>query len=226
MSNPKEIRFPGHMATTVGDASDRELKDCLEKDLQAIAAVLADYDLRPDAQGMAPESWKANVSRAQENNLFAVERTEQRVVAIRDEIKERKEKAKADAIREQKDVRGRLERVLTEAPKQARQLHSSTPEIIEASNRVRQFIADLQLMAGSVTLPQTMQTLTGGAEQAARALDKPVPEIPGLPDGLPTRSEVTGIIALLAGRGDGFSQRHRVPVEDASKVQELVRKLA
>lgn len=59
------------------------------------------------------------------------------------------------------------------------------------------------------------------------AIFNPVPEMPDTPDGLPTTcNEITEVIALLSGRGDGFSQRYRVLVECAGKVQELVRKLA
>ncbi|AZR42980.1 hypothetical protein [Marinobacter salarius] len=71
-----------------------------------------------------------------------------------------------------------------------------------------------------------MELVTSGTEQAARALGKPAPKMPGLPDGLPTRHEINEVIAQLSRRGDGFSQRYRVLVEDAGKVQELVRKLA
>ncbi|WP_126812607.1 hypothetical protein [Marinobacter salarius] len=85
--------------------------------MKAVAAVLIEHSARADAQYIAPESWKANVSQAGENNLSAVERIERLLAAIPTEIKERKVNAKLAAFQEPKNAKRRLERVLQKEPK-------------------------------------------------------------------------------------------------------------
>lgn len=133
------------------------------------------------------------------------------------------ERAKAKREADIADARDRLGRIVTDAPQEAQQAVAHAADVVAASERVRAFIADLQVMGGSTGLASQIDRLRDGAAIAADTLGKPAPDMPRAPDGLPTKTEVQHVLAALIGRG-GFDATFK-PSTEAAKADDLARQL-
>lgn len=225
-ADPTEVRLPGYAAGNVANASDAELAQNLEADLEHIQSLLDRCGEKPTSEGYAPADWYERANR--DRNLHATEsnvrRAERRVRAIRVEQTTRKEAAKAQREANVTDARDRLRSVLEAAPAEADRAQKHAREVVDASERVRQFVSDLQLMGGSTGLQSYFSTLANAATVAARELDTEAPAISPAPEGLPTKHEVQGVLAALLGKG-GFDQSFKRNVPDAAKVDDLAQTL-
>lgn len=220
-----EVRMPGQFAPSVADATDDQLADQLQTSLDVIEHELERWDAKPDKQGYAPKGWleRAANERAMHVSEGAVRRHERLARAIRQEQKDRQERAKAKRDADIADTRARLERIVKDAPGEAQRAVSHAADVVAASERVRAFVADLRLMAGSTGLASHIGQMRDGAAIAADALGKPRPDMPSAPDGLPVKSEVNAILAALIGRG-GFDTTF-APATEAARADDLARKL-
>lgn len=223
---PDRVKMPGAFAGTVADASDDALADQLQASLDVIEHQLAAWGAAPDAEGYAPAPWleRAASERPMHNAESAVRRNERRARAIRQEQADRVERAKAKREADIADARARLEKIVTDAPQEAARATARAQDAVAASERVRAFIADLQMMAGSTGLASQIDRLRDGATIAADALGKPVPDMPNAPAGLPDNTEVQRVLAALLGRG-GFDATFK-PATEAGKADDLARTLA
>lgn len=222
---PADTRMPGQFAGSVADASDDQLADQLQASLDVIAGQLAAHGFKPDQQGYAPSRWwdHAAKERSLHNAESATRRNERWARAIRQEQSDRVERAKAKREADLADARDRLGRIVKDAPQEAQRAVAHAQAVIEASERVRGFVADLRLMAGSTGLASQMDQMRDGAAIAADALGQPAPDMPSAPDGLPSRTEVQHVLATLLGRG-GFDATF-TPSTEAGKADDLARKL-
>lgn len=222
---PDQVRMPGQFAGSVADASDDQLADQLQASLDVIADQLAQWDAKPDRQGYAPKAWleRAAASRPMHNAESAVRRNERMARAIRKEQIDRQERAKAKREADIADARDRLGRIVTDAPQEAQRAVAHAADVVAASERVRAFVADLELMGGSTGLGVQIDRLRDGAAIAADTLGKPAPDMPRAPDGLPTKTEVQHVLAALIGRG-GFDATFK-PSTEAAKADDLARQL-
>lgn len=222
---PDQVRMPGQFAGSVADASDDQLADQLQASLAVIADQLGQWDASPDRQGYAPKAWleRAAASRPMHNAESAVRRNERMARAIRKEQIDRQERSKAKREADIADARDRLGRIVTDAPQEAQRAVAHAADVVAASERVRAFIADLQVMGGSTGLASQIDRLRDGAAIAADALGKPAPDMPTAPNGLPSRVEVQHVLAVLLGRG-GFDATF-APKTEAAKADDLARKL-
>ena len=220
-----EVRMPGQFAPSVADAPDAQLADQLQASLDVIAHELERWNAKPDKQGYAPKAWleRAATERPMHVSESAVRRNERLARAIRQEQKDRQERAKAKREVELADARDRLARILDTAPAEAERAVAHAADVVAASERVRAFVRDLQLMAGSTGLAHHIGQMRDSAAIAADALGKPRPDMPPAPDGLPSRVEVQQVLAALIGRG-GFDATFK-PSTEAGKADDLARKL-
>ena len=221
-----QVKLPGSVfSPTVADATDDQLADQLQDSLDVIAQELERWDAKPTKEGYAPPSWleRAAKERAMHVSESAVRRNERLARAIRQEQKDRQERAKAKRETDIADTRTRLERIVKDAPGDAQRAVSHAADVVAASERVRAFVRDLQMMAGSTGLAHHIGQMRDGAALAADALGKPRPDVPSAPDGLPTKTEVQHVLAALIGRG-GFDATFK-PATEAGKADELARKL-
>ena len=222
---PADVVMPGYFSGSVADATDDQLADQLQASLDVIADQLARWDAKPDRNGYAPAAWleQAAASRPMHTAESAVRRNQRMARAIRKEQIDRQERAKARGEAEVADARDRLGRIVKDAPGEAERAVAHAQDVVAASERVRAFVADLRLMAGSTGLAHQIDTMRAGAGAAADALGKPRPDMPSAPDGLPSRTEVQQVLAALLGRG-GFDTAFTADTE-ASKADDLARKL-
>jgi len=202
---PLAIPGTGH---ALDDASDAELRDCLERDRAAIAAILAEAGATPDADGKAPASWLESATKvpASRNNLAVIERASRRIDAIRAELKAREAARIDERARKQAAARAGLEDIFREAPDTAAELHQLGEQVAAAWERLGQFMRDVELIGGSGNLGELLATVQRGAATAAQALGKPAPTIPDFPPGLPSAGDVQKFLAILAGGRGGFDR--------------------
>lgn len=217
--------MPGYFAGSVADATDAALADQLQNSLDLIQDQLGQWDAKPDRQGYAPKAWmeRAAKERAMHNAESAIRRNERLARAIRQEQQDRQDRAKAQREADIADARARLDAILSKSPDEAKRAIAQAADVVAASERVRAFVADLELMGGSTGLGVQIDRLRDGAAIAADTLGKPAPDMPRAPDGLPTKTEVQHVLAALIGRG-GFDARFTLATE-AGKADELARKL-
>jgi len=222
---PGEVQMPGYFAGSVADATDDALADQLQASLDVIADQLGQWDAKPTKEGYAPKGWleRANASRPMHSAESAVRRNERMARAIRQEQADRVERAKAKREADIADARDRLGRIVKDAPQEAQRAVAHAGDVVAASERVRQFVHDLRLMAGSTGLASQIDRLRDGAAIAADALGKPAPDMPSTPDGLPDKTEVAAVLAAFLGRG-GFDTTF-TPSTEAGKADDLSRKL-
>lgn len=222
---PDQVQMPGYFAGSVTDASDDQLADQLQASLDVIADQLGQWDAKPTKDGYAPQAWleQAAASRPMHRAESAVKRNQRMARAIRKEQIDRQERAKAKRDADVADARHRLGRIVQDAPQEAQRAVAHAADVVAASERVRGFVADLRLMAGSTGLASQIDQMRDGAGIAAGALGKPAPDMPSAPDGLPSRTEVQHVLATLLGRG-GFDATF-APKTEAGKADDLARKL-
>lgn len=222
---PDQVAMPGYFAGSVADATDDALADQLQNSLDVIQDQLGQWDAKPDRQGYAPKAWleRAATERAMQNVESAVRRNERLARAIRQEQQDRQERAKVKRESDIAETRARLDAILSKSPDEAKRAVAHAADVVAASERVRAFVADLQMMAGSTGLGVQIDRLRDGMAIAADALGKPAPDMPRAPDGLPTKTEVQHVLAALIGRG-GFDVTF-TPKTEAGKADELTRKL-
>lgn len=191
-------------ALNVGDASDEQLADQLQASLDVIAKQLEQWNAKPTKDGYAPEAWleRAALSRRMRNAETAVWRNQWMARAIRSEQVNRKERAKARHEAELTDTRESLEQILRHAPREVQQAVAHAQDVIKATERIRRLVTDLSLMAGSTRLASQIDRIRSDAEIAAGALGQSSPEMPSVPDGLPTSVEVQHVLPVLLGRWD------------------------
>jgi hypothetical protein len=202
------VRLPGgHFSPTVKEAPDAALQECLAADQEALRAILTDDDAKPTAEGLIPEEWRERNRRIRANhhNLAAAERIEWRIVAIQDELRDRENARIKQAQIDKAEAKAGLGNLLVEMPGKAVELQQIAVEVIPAAERMRQFMRDVEEFAGAVRLPEFHAAVKRAASVAAEALSKPEPEIPELPDGLPTAGEVDRLLAIVSGRHGGFN---------------------
>ena len=110
-----------HLAVAVADASDDQLADSLQDDLNLIADQLAEWGAKPTKEGYAPKGWyeRANATRSMYRAESVVRLAEGRARAIRQEQADRAGRAKAAHEAAQADVQARLEGILRDAPAEA-----------------------------------------------------------------------------------------------------------
>ncbi|MDQ2069063.1 hypothetical protein [Natronospira bacteriovora] len=220
------IKLPGHiMAASVASASDEDIKQCLVDDLHALAETIE--PTKPTKDGLAPRAWheQALATRNKHNDLAAVERMERRILAIRVELEQREKAAEEQRKREAEQARESLTKLVETAPEKAQELAELAEKVVPATERVRQFVADLELMAGGSRLAGQYHGIADSAEAAAKALGQEPPKLAELPDGLPGRDETQRIINTLAGRHEGFSRLVAVESVSPHRVHDLARKL-
>ena len=222
---PADVVMPGSFAGSVADATDGQLSDQLQASLDVIAEELARWGEKPDRHGYAPASWleQAAASRPMHSAESAVRRNQRMAIAIRKEQIDRQERAKAKREADIAEARARLEKIVTDAPQEAQRAVAHAVDVVAASERVRAFVADLQMMAGSTGLAHHIGQMRDGAAIAADTLGKPRPDMPSAPDGLPSRVEVQHVLAALIGRG-GFDTTFK-PSTEAGSADDLARKL-
>lgn len=234
----ERIALPGPgigRAPRIAEATDKELRDCLEKDLAALASI-ADreasigndmHNASLTREGLLSPEWheQARRSRSSHANLAVAERVERRIRAIRAELPRREALRKLEAKTKAEETRRRLEGIVEHAPVHARNLQLKASEVAAAWQRVRQFIADVELLGGGVPYVENQYfALCSGAQQAAEGLGVPVPEFDPLP-ALPSQTDVRKLLAILSGGGrDGFD-RIAPNIGDAADARELVREL-
>jgi|GEM_PF-4226048 hypothetical protein len=222
---PDQVQMPGYFSGSVATASDDQLADQLQNSLDVIADQLSQWGTRPTREGYAPKGWleQANASRPMHSAESAVRRNERMARAIRREQIDRVERAKAEREADIANARDRLGRIVKDAPHEAQRAVAHAQEVIAASERIRQTVADLRLMGGSTGLASQIDRLRDGAAIAADRLGQPAPDMPGTPDGLPTKTEVAAVLAAFLGRG-GFDATF-TPYTEAGKADDLSRKL-
>lgn len=202
------VRLPGgHFSPTVDEAPDKALQECLASDLEALRAILAGDDAQPTAEGLIPKDWKERNSRIRANhhNLAAAERIERRIVTIQDELRDRENARIKQAQIDKAEAKAGLGNLLVEMPEKAEELRRIAMEVIPAAERMRQLIRDIELFAGGVRLTEFHAAVKRAASVAAESLGEPEPEIPELPEGLPTAAEASGLLGTMSGRHGGFS---------------------
>lgn len=229
----ERVSLPGYSfgigAPTIATATEEELRSCLEKDLAEIARIMeqeASYGrtVKPTKDGFAPPEWheKARANRGMHNNLAVVERIERRIRAIRAELPRREKLRKLEVKSKSEETRRRLEGIVEHAPVYAGNLQVKAGEVEAAWGRVRQFMLDVQLIAGGVPYVENQySTLRKGAQLAAEALDMPAPEFDPLPS-LPSEADKNALLGLFAGKG---FDRVVPNIGDAANARELVREL-
>jgi hypothetical protein len=224
MSAAVAFSIPGS-GRALAEASDAELRDCAERDRQAIATILADAGATPDADGMAPADWiEAAAKRpAERNNLAVIERASRRIDAIRAELKAREAARIEDRARKQAAARAGLEDILRDAPDTAAELRQLGEQVAAAWERLRRWQADVELVGGAGHLGEMLATVQQGAATAAQALGKPAPAVPDLPAGMPSGTDVQRLLAILAGARGGFDRIGRAG--KAHRAGELARQL-
>lgn len=229
----ERVSLPGYSygigAPAVATATEKELRDCLEKDLTAIAAIMEQEasfgrNAKPTKEGFAPPEWHeyARKNRGSHNNLAAVERIERRIRAIRAELPRREKLRKLEVKSKAEETHRRLEGVVEHAPVYAGNLQLKASEVEAAWARVSRFMADLKLVAGSVPyVADQYSTLRKGAQLAAEELDLPAPEFEPLPQ-LPSKADVNSLLGIFMGKG---FERVIPNIGDAANARELVREL-
>jgi hypothetical protein len=232
----EQVRLPGGSygvgALTVATANEKELRDCLEKDLTDMARIMAQEASfhRPGTltrEGLASPEWHECARenpRGMRNTISVVELTERRIRAIRAELPRREALHKLDVKTKAEETRRRLEGVVEHAPVHASNLKVKASEVEAAWARLERFMSDVQLVAGGVPhVASQYSTLRDGATQAANALGVPAPEFDPLPQ-QPTKVDVDRLMGILRGGRKGF-ERAVLNIGDAANVRELVREL-
>ena len=133
------------------------------------------------------------------------ERIERRIVTIQDELRDRGNARIKQAQIDKAEAKAGLGNLLVEMPEKAAELQQFAAEVIPAAERMRQLIRDVELFAGAIRLPEFHAAITRAASVAAEALNQPAPDIPELPEGLPTPDEASRLLAIMSGRHGGFS---------------------
>jgi hypothetical protein len=231
----ERVSLPGRSfgrAPRIAEATEEELRDCLDKDLAALSSIadkeasvgnnLRNASLTRD--GLLSPEWHehARQDRSSRNNLAVVERVERRVRAIRAELPRRKELRKLAVKTKAEESRRRLEGIVEHAPVHAGNLQRKAIEIEAAWRRVRQFVSDVELLAGGVPYVEAQYSaLRDGAALAADALGKPAPEFDPLPP-LPSQVDVGRLLGLFSGKG---FDRIAPSIGDAANARELAREL-
>lgn len=223
----EQVRMPGEwgMAFTVAQASGEQLTEQLQASLDVIAEQVVSTGFAPTKDGLTPEGWfdHANMHRHLHAAESVVRRNERLVRTIRREQADRQSRASADRTKGIADTRERLDQIILEAPAEAQRAIAHAADVRAASERIRQIVADLRLMAGSTGLTDQIEGLREGVRIAAVALGKPAPDMPRAPDGLPTKSEVAAALAAFIGKS-GFDATFK-PSSGAGGAAELARKL-
>jgi hypothetical protein len=235
----EQVRLPGGSygvgALTVATANEKELRDCLEKDLTDMAQIMAQEALIGSnmrkasltREGLASPEWHEYArkhARGMRNTISVVDLTERRIRAIRAELPRREALHKLDVKTKAEETRRRLEGVVEHAPVYAGNLKVKASENKEAWARLERFMLDVQLVASSVPyVENAYSTLIDGATRAAKALGVPAPEFDPLPQ-QPSKVDVDRLMGILRGARKGFDRA--VPnIGDAANVHELVREL-
>jgi hypothetical protein len=232
----EQVRLPGGSygvgALTVATATEKELRDCLEKDLTDMARIMAQEASfhRPGTltrEGLASPEWHECARenpRGMRNTISVVEMTERRIRAIRAELPRREALHKLDVKTEAEVIRRTLEGVVEHAPVHASNIKVKASEVEAAWGRVNRFMTDVELIASSVPyIERQYSALRDGATQAAKALGVPAPEFDPLPP-QPAKVDVDRLMGILRGARKGFDRA--VPnIGDAANVHELVREL-
>lgn len=223
--NPANVGMPGYMRGTVGDHDDATLRDQLQADLSEIARVLSEFDSTPNKDGLPPSGWDAVVPRGRINNVGAVERMAQRVLAIRQTLVDREGTRAAEAEATRDRARDALERLLAEAPAKAQGLIEAAREGQAAADRMRQLLADFETVGQLAELAATHAHVVDGTREAANALGKKPPEIPEMDAEPLSREEIQDLQALFRGKraGAGWNRTHRPG--DFAKAREIAAEL-
>jgi hypothetical protein len=230
------VRLPGYShgigAPSVASATDKQLRECLEKDLAQLAGI-ADHEATIGnnlhnasltREGLLSPEWheSARKDHSRRNNLSVVERIERRIRAIRAELPRREAQREREVGRKAEDARRRLEGVVQEAAGHAIAIQMKAAEVEAAWARIRQFVSDVELVAGSVPhVENQYATLRSGAALAAEALSLPAPQFDPLPS-LPSPVDVGRLLGLFSGKG---FDRVAPSIGDAANARELVREL-
>ena len=227
----ERLTLPGYSfgmgAPTIATATEKKLRDCLKKDLNAIAHIMKQQALfgltaKLTREGLAPPEWHeyARKNRSSRNNLAVVEGIERRIRAIRAELARREALRKLEVQSKAKEAHRRLEGIVEHAPVYAGNLQLKASEVEAAWLRINRFIPDLELVVGSVPYVADGYTaLRKGAQLAAETLGVPAPEFEPL-SSLPSKIDVNNLLGLF--RRKGF-ERMIPNIGDAADVQELVR---
>lgn len=222
-----QVTMPGDwgMSFTVAAASDADLARQLDDSLAIISEQVVSTGFTPTDDGLTPDGWfdHANAHRHLHATESVVRRNERLARTIRREQADRAARAKAENAQAKQDARDRLEGIVTDAPAEAARLVAHAQEVVAASDRIRGIVADLRMMGGSGKLAQSIAALADGANTAADALGQPRPDMPTAPDGLPTSSEISEVMAVFIP-GKGFDRSYSVST-DASRAADLARKL-
>jgi hypothetical protein len=222
-----EIKLPGGIfMPSVASASDAELHECLEKDLESLASILQRNGSTTTNAGLASEAWLAEFDekdRTQRgnNDYRVVKRIQQRVVAIRAELTQRKQRAMQKSSDAKAAAHAKLENILAAAPAQDAQMREQAEMVKAATERVQAFVADVTLVAGTMRLAELHGGLRDAVKLAAEALGTEAPTLDPLPS-LPSRAEVQQWLYVLKGAPKGFDDLVQ-RLGDAGKVDRIIR---
>jgi hypothetical protein len=221
-----QVNMPAErgVSFTVSQATDADLARQLEDSLTVVAEQLVAAGSEPTKDGLAPPEWydHANANRHLHHVESVVRRHERLVRTIRREQIDRAARDKAKRQAEKADAKARLERLVSDGPKEAARLADHAQEVVAASERIRGIVSDLRLMGGSGHLAALMGDLHKATATAADALGKPRPDMPAAPDGLPTSQEVAEVLAVFMGRG-GFDRTYTPAID--TNADDAARKL-
>lgn len=227
MEESQNVKLPGSsFAPTVGAASDDQLRECLERDLEHIAAVLAQYDVSPTEAGLAPQSWhdaqdaKERSSRSRNRNWHNIVAVERRVQAVRAELEARKERRKQE-VKEQRDAaRRRLEGIIENAAKHDAALRASAEQRAAAWAVIEPWAKAFEVLGGTQNVAAKHADLRRGVTMAAEALGVEPPQIDPLPK-IPSADDVEHAIYILRGARKGFDDI-TIRRGDAAKVDRIL----
>lgn len=220
--DPRDVALPGRFSPSVAHASADQLREELEKSLEAAADLAKPEPVTAD--GLVPQAYMDGLNpRADGPNLSACERTNRRILAIRAELQRREEAREEEARSMREEVRARLQGILDAAPGQAAELQALAEKLAPAVRLVNELAEAVALVGGAGNVGSQFHALREAAGAAAVALGREPPEMPDPPEGLRLSGEATRLLtALSLGRG---YDRVGVSLGDAHKARELVRKL-
>jgi hypothetical protein len=222
-----EIQLPGGIfMPSVASASTEQLHDCLEKDLESIASILQRNGSTTTQAGLASDEWLAEFDekdRAQRgnNDYRVVKRVQRRIIAIRAELTQRKQRAMKESSDAKAAAQSKLANILAAAATQDARMREQAEMVKAAGERVQARVADVTLVAGTMRLAELHGGFCDAVKLAAEALGIEPPKFDPLP-ALPSRAEVQQWLYVLKGAPKGFDDLVQ-RLGDAGKVDRIIR---
>lgn len=172
-----------------GGPEGEQLLEKIRTLAESLGVVLAgDAPARPvDSSGM---------STGQQDQAIALNRATLRLRALRAEAKRRAIAAREHEWTEEQRDAARFERLLAEGPGQVAKLAELAAEANAAMERVGRLARDLSLISDAARIHQRFDTLRAAILESAAALQRPVPDLPAMPE--PADGSSQYLVRLLA----------------------------